>query len=885
MKFLALKFIFLVAATTLTAAQLAAATGEPSPGNDAETIQQHFDRQRAGYPQEKIHVTTDRETYMAGDTIWLRALLVDATTHIATDGSVYVYIELRDQHNEVAQRVKLAGHKGQFAGHIPLDVKTTEGEYFITAYTKYMESVGEEYFFKKRVTIRSPYSAKISIRHSISVDDSGRRILTINAVDRSDGTPVERQQLSITYPGGKIKNFGSGSGPCSTEIEEEGDLLISLNGDITKFVNTAAAVTDFDVSFHPEGGYIIPGIACKVAFKAIDSSGLGIDVTGIVTDQDGNQVTTLRSQHLGMGIFTIFAQPGAVYQATISTSDGLEKTFTLPTPNAEAAVLHLDATRSDGIITATAATAHEDGQYRLIVAQRGQLILAGEIHPQSTVAISSDSIPEGIAQFILTDIEGNSLSQRLVFSRKEHPQCRVKPINEPYKDRSLVTLEIDFSQFNDIGGSLAVAVTDNSTVARDTTINILTNLLLQSELKGYIENPAYYFNTSDPATIRALDLLMLTQGWTRYDLPEVIKGKYTAPTVPMEFGQLISGTLRSYWKNKPIADGVVTVITKKPVAMQQIVTDADGRFYCAGLNMPDSTLFIIQAKNSKGKTEENLEIDEQVFPEISPFTFARNTNADDSLTIAIDDDFLKNEYYRLNASGVLTVLLDEVTISAQKKSDADELLHSVMFDKSADYQYFEQHDIKSYEQALRKFSGLRIVAGNLTYRRSKVAFVVDGIVFDYESEYSDGSTSQLRDLQTIAPFDQVKRIDFVLPGQAGVPGSLTGYGGVLLITTKDGSEKSKPRDNDKIKTIMPLGYQRPSQFYNPRYVHGYTGPVPGGDLRSTLYWNPAVKINMEGKIRFSFFANDSRNTTYCVIAEGITATGQLMYARANIVKH
>ena len=874
----------------LSAAHLAASTSGSPPESEAqstsaEILQQRFDRQRSIYPQEKIHLTTDRETYMAGDTIWFRALLVDAATHTTTDGSVYVYVELRDQHNEVARRVKLAGHKGQFTGHIPLDVKTAEGEYFITAYTKYMENVGEEYFFKKRVTIRSPYSAKISIQHSIRIDESGQRILTVNAVDRSDGTPVERQQLSVTYPSGKIKNFGSGSGPCTTEIEEEGDLLISLNGDITKFVNTAATTTEFDVTFHPEGGYIIPGISCKVAFKAIGSDGLGIDVTGIVTDQDGNRVTSLRSQHQGMGIFTIFAQPGTTYQATISTAAGIQQTFPLPTVNAAATVLHLDATRSDSIITATAATVNEGEQYRLIVAQRGQLILVGDILAQSTVAVSTDSIPEGIAQFILTDTEDNTLSQRLVFIRKEHPQCRVKPINEPYKDRSLVTVEIDFSQFNDIGGSLAVSVTDNSTVARDTTTNILTQLLMQSELKGYIENPAYYFNTADAETIRALDLLMLTQGWTRYDLPNVIKGTYTTPSVPMEFGQLISGTLRSYWKNKPIADGVVTVITKKPVAMQQIVTDADGRFYCAGLNMPDSTLFIIQAKNSKGKTEENLEIDEQVFPEISPLTFARKSFADDSVTIALDDDFLMNEYYRLNASGVLTVLLDEVTISAHKKSDADELLHSVMFEKSADYQYFEEHDIRSYEQALRKFSGLRIVAGNLSYRRSKVAFVVDGMVFDYESEYSDGSTSQLRDLETIAPFDQVKRIDFVLPGQAGVPGSLTGYGGVLLITTKDGSEKSKPRDNDKIKTIMPLGYQRPSQFYNPRYVHGYTGPVPGGDLRSTLYWNPAVKINMEGKIRFSFFANDSHNTTYSIVAEGITATGQLMHAKANIVKY
>lgn len=840
-------------------------------------------RQLALFPQEKVHLTTDKEMYMGGDTIWFRAWVVNAATHEPLDASLYVYVELRDQFNEVTRRVKIVSRNGgEYTGYIPLDVKIAEGRYLLTAYTQYMRNIGQDLFFKKSVTVKSPFSSKVAMAHTISENGKGSRQITVQPIDRATGEPLQRERLTITYGSGKIKNLGGGTDPATADIEEEGDILITLNNDIMKFVNTRQVTTDFDVTFHPEGGYLIPGQACKVAFKAIDSNGLGIDVEGIVTGSDGTEVSTIASVHRGMGMFTLFAQAGVKYKATVRTVDGMEKSFDLPEPRADACVLHLNASRRDTTIYVTTAGGDAGAAYKVIVVHRGSLITAGDIKSGETMAVRADSIPDGVAQFLLTDMEGNTLSERLVFCRKNPPETVVRTFNGPYHDRSIVTVEIDLTKYKEHNGSLAVSVTDNSIVPRDSSTNVLTQLLLQSELRGDIENPAYYFDPKNTDAPLMLDLLMMTQGWRRYDIPGVLRGEYATPTVPMEFGQLISGTLRSYWKNKPIADGKITVITKRPVTMQQLTTDADGHFYYGGLNLPDSTLFIIQAKSGKGKNEENLEIDEQVFPDVEPLSYVIPV-ATDSVTMRTDEEFLTKEYLRLNMSGVLSVMLDEVVVSAVKKSEAADILHNVMFDKSADYNYFEEHNINSYEQAIRKFGGVHVVSGNVTFRRAKVAFVVDGVVFDYESGL-DGTTSQLRDLEAIAPFDNVKRIDFVLPGQAGVPGSLTGYGGVLLITTKDGTEKTKPRPNNKIKTVMPLGYQAPAQFYNPKYVRGYTGPVAGGDLRSTLYWNPVARIGTEGRLRFSFYANDSRDTTYRVTAEGVTPAGDIISVTSTIHK-
>ena len=132
-----------------------------------DTLSARMDLQRYVYPQEKINVTTDKEHYMAGDTIWLRAFVVDASSHCPVDVSRYVYVELRNPFNQVEYRAKLISRKGEFCGYLPLDAKMAEGRFMLTAYTMFMENAGEEYFFKKQVTVSSAFSTKLDIPYKL----------------------------------------------------------------------------------------------------------------------------------------------------------------------------------------------------------------------------------------------------------------------------------------------------------------------------------------------------------------------------------------------------------------------------------------------------------------------------------------------------------------------------------------------------------------------------------------------------------------------------------------------------------------------------------------------------------------------------------------------
>ena len=77
-------------------------------------------KQVTNLPQEKVYLHTDKPYYFAGDTIWLKAYLVNAITHFSGNGSHYVYVELINRKNKVQQRIKIRQREDIFSSFIPL---------------------------------------------------------------------------------------------------------------------------------------------------------------------------------------------------------------------------------------------------------------------------------------------------------------------------------------------------------------------------------------------------------------------------------------------------------------------------------------------------------------------------------------------------------------------------------------------------------------------------------------------------------------------------------------------------------------------------------------------------------------------------------------------
>src|SRR5690606_11886395 len=274
-------------------------------------------------------------------------------------------------------------------------------------------------------------------------------------------------------------------------------------------ISLQSALWDADVQFFPEGGELIAGISKKVAFKAIGNNGRGISVKGSVVDQKGTEVATLADLHKGMGYVTFMPEAGNAYTANITFENGESKAFPLP-PVADqginVTVLKSDTSNLQLAIVANDAffAANKGKAFYLIAQTNGILCYAAQAALRNNsvlVNLPKDRFPTGVAQLTLFTSAGIPVSERLVFVENIKPlSITVTSDKSAYSTKELVKLGIQVSN-NDTTtvGNYSVAVVDESKVPYDENkeVTILSNLLLTADLKGYVEEPNYYFNSQN----------------------------------------------------------------------------------------------------------------------------------------------------------------------------------------------------------------------------------------------------------------------------------------------------------------------------------------------------------------------------------------------------
>ena len=291
-----------------------------------------FIEQIEHYPQEKLHVSTDKDSYIAGDTIWLRAHCADAATHRPVAASRYVYVELRDDRGSLVRRIKLLSRDSVYSGYLPTQSLERFGDYSLTAYTLYMRNPGPEYFFKKPLTIW-PYQESRRTQRNTSV----------------------------------------------------------------------RKVSDFDVSFFPEGGYLIDGYDCCVAFKALGDDGGSVEITGVVKNDREEVVDTLRTLHGGMGCLRFTAHTGERYYAECTMAGGKTERFDLPASRNTACVLKILQTEENFTVLPISGRPLPKG-LKLLVHCRGNICYHKPWnYDYASLIFRRSDLPGGILQILLLD--------------------------------------------------------------------------------------------------------------------------------------------------------------------------------------------------------------------------------------------------------------------------------------------------------------------------------------------------------------------------------------------------------------------------------------------------------------------------------------------------
>ncbi|MDR0393830.1 MAG: TonB-dependent receptor, partial [Tannerella sp.] len=654
-----------------------------------DTVTGYFVEQLNRYPQEKLYLQTDKPHYISGEKMWFRAHKVDALLHNQTNTSRYVYAELIDPLDSVVQRVKIHPDSlALFHGYMPLDEGLPEGTYTLRAYTRYMENQGEDYFFRKTIPVFDPLSLLFDVHVAFSFDDKNVRA-SFRFVDKQTGQSFEPENLIIRLNRKEEKKLGFDSDTTTnvafriSETEKNGVITLTFlyNGKrYTKYVRMPLPDADFDVRFMPEGGYLLAGANNAVAFKSVNSNGLSEDVACTILSDDGEIIRKVQSLHLGMGVFNLYSEPGKKYIAECTNRKNITKRFELPAAVANHCGLKVKRIRNKVYVSVNRARDYKlPSELYLLIHIRGGVLYNEKWDPEKEYIIFEDSFfPSGVNQIVLYNADKQVIGERLVFNYSDNETARsdfsTDKTNYAAKQRIVSTVKITDVNDTPLSGNFSISVTDDKDIIPDSCSNIISAFLLTSELKGYIENPSYYLKQDSRDAADALDLLMMTQGWRRYAVPEIIRGELFVPEIPVEESQVISGKSDGMFTS--VKDGYISVLAMKDSAVNThlVQTDQKGRFELKNIDYPDSTRFIIQATTKKGRRGMVfLEIDKpQPFPEAGSVISSRELFPE-----SLPDHYIaKADEKYLSENGMRIVNLAEIEVTATRRAPTHSAYYS-----------------------------------------------------------------------------------------------------------------------------------------------------------------------------------------------------------------
>lgn len=860
------------------------------------------------FPQEKVYIHMDRPYYTSGDTIWMKAYIMAGGRHQLSAISGAVYVDLINETDSLTAALKLPVMAGLAFGNIDLPVDLEPGNYRLRAYTQWMRNGDPDYFYDHPFIIGSIAPKKANSKISFSYDQDGsdpRLLATISYLD-SNSKPIadERIFYQIRTANEVILTDNVKTDPNGQlEIEVKTSVLEKKGVDINSLYILSEVETEknqwdrqtfpipyqkADVQFFPESGHLVAGLPVRVAFKAIGAKGLGVDMRGVVKDSKGNVVSEFQSEHLGMGVLNITPSEGESYEAVVELPDGTSLTAALPDVLQQGYVLSIfPQAESDTLVVRILASDQSFGSVNLIAQNNGEVLFAGgfDINKNlNTLRIPTHNFPLGITQFTLFNADGKPVNERLVFIEKFDEFAVVPELDkESYGTRESVKLSLKAVDSNNnlVRGRFSVSVINESDIPVDpeSESSIFSELLLRSEIKGYIEKPNYYFTDIDTKKRDHLDILMLTQGYRKFNWDTLLANEL-APIEfpPEELTTKISGKLQTLL-GKPVANGNIILNSFAAQVTLDTVTDEKGNFVFDNLLLTDSIRFSVQGLSPKGK--DNVEVLLDGIPGM-PIISTRNradflVNPEDSLRIYLNQVKKKDELLSDLGLESRVIRLEAVTVTGQRNTRSSANLNP---SGRAD-QVISGNELQACP-TLRsclegRLRGVRFVTEQTsigpvsfpvtTRGNGKMQVLIDGRLL------RQGSESDLMDIAGV--FDQnmidpasILNIEVLRsPSLTAVYGS-EGSNGVIIINTKGWTPGQRTVYN--IKTYAPQGFSNVREFYSPKYGINEALDVQA-DMRSTIYWNPTVQTSTSSETTLEF--PNGREGKYRVVIEGVAIDG------------
>lgn len=493
----------------------------------ADHILEGMQKMELAYPQQKVFLHIDKNEFLAGERIWFKAYVVNATTHRPDTMSTNLHVKLLNNKGDIASVLLLRLQHGVAHGDIALPDSLSEGNYQFVAFTDWMQNFDRDFFYNEDVYVYNPIEE--------------------NFIKRTDIWRNRRFNRQL-----------------------------------------ARAEEDMQFAFFPEGGNFLSGLENQVAFRAVNALGAGVEATGEVFDGNGNSVVTFDTFHNGLGSFSLEPRAGMEYTARVTFEDGSRKRVSLPIVQPGGYQLAAEQARNE--ITVRVNTNFDPADLDMsddvyVMAQvRGKAYFMdkGTLNDRHfSTSIPKDMLPGGICQISLFTGEGIPIAERLVFINKGDVEMADVVDTRTTTNGDIRQMDIDLLLDNTRApGNYSVAVLDARDPESDLRSNIAASLLLFSDLGYSMKDPWFYLDPDSEKAARAADLVMMAHGWKRFDMEHIVNHDFPEIRYGFPEGFSLGGAVspRSSARKTGEVNVELSIHQDERIYTHETETNEDGEF-------------------------------------------------------------------------------------------------------------------------------------------------------------------------------------------------------------------------------------------------------------------------------------------------------------------
>ena len=877
------------------------------------------------FTREKVYLHLDRQYFQPGDDLWFKAYVINASNHRLSQLSKTLHVLVADEQGNEILTAQFLTKSGRAQGDLKIPESIRSGAYKLVAYSSWMKNFEPEAVFQQEIKIIDRIVPNVFVEAVFDQDyyQDGEALKFDLTLTDLENQPIDgiKFEYSITngyerLAEGKLRTDVQGKSSISFSIPNNNfyeDYMIRVFGDHNQqpfeFQWLVPTQDQFvDIQFLPEGGELLANAQQQVAFKALNAGGQPVGIQGMLVNESGDSILSFSSFYKGMGSFSFVPQPGEQYLAELQVN-GTTRNIELPSVLQKGSSIAVKG-EEKGIKVDVFNRHSKATTYYLTALQHEQLVFDTQlsITGDTSIWLNDTFFSSGIVRFTLFDQKRLPVAERLFFANSDkNLEIDLTTNKVNYKPRSKVEASIAVKDYlgNPVKGVFSVAVTDAilSNINQKSTGNMLSYFLLESELKGSIPTPEYYFQQDNSYAHKALDLVMLTHGWRRFLWDYVLMRDLEEEPAPISH-DMKSGTV--YNKKGEIVPGAeVQIVQLGQMNAYFLETDERGKFYLPfTIQSTESKDFIFNAVSpyQKGELEVRLDTEEE-----DPFRAAIRSSL-----LPTEGNLAAAERGRKKAVGSAVFadldfgdnyqLLEEIEILGDAVKQEESLSVHEKYELRNQMSVMSHYFIQSRDEeqlnimangstSLNNTSGgfidLVKQVSNIYKYNPNTGFVIlrtNDLLMNAEKRLGalvvvNGTPigQDLRALNHLSAMD-IEKIDVIKTSAMAVYYGNRAAAGAILVTTKRGISKPLAENTiDESQVAVDDNITVAREFYAPRYETEEDRAMATPDARKTLYWNPEIYTDERGEASFSFFTDD-RITNLTLEIQGISGDGKFGFA-------